>query len=57
MRRNTYNRILLAATALVAFAASGTVQAQAWPTKSVRLVLGAPPGTAPASPCLPGRRL
>lgn len=47
MRRITFNRVLLAAAALAAIAASGSVHAQAWPTKSVRLVLGAPPGTAP----------
>lgn len=43
-KRSHFFKTLLAAAALLA---TGALQAQAWPTKPVRFVLGAPPGTAP----------
>ena len=44
MNRSHFLKILMAGATLVAAA---TASAQAWPSKPVRFVLGAPPGTAP----------
>ena len=47
MNRSRFLRTALAAAALGALALGNLAQAQAWPSKPVKLVLGAPAGTAP----------
>lgn len=48
MKRSRFLTLLATtAAALAAFVMPGSALAQAWPTKPVRLVLGAPAGTAP----------
>ena len=47
MQRKQFLKTLVAAAALGATALASQAQAQAWPSKPVKLVLGAPAGTAP----------
>ena len=47
MNRSRFLKTALAAAALGALALGNLAQAQAWPSKPVKLVLGAPAGTAP----------
>lgn len=47
MNRTRFLKTTLAAAALLALALGNTAQAQSWPSKPVKLVLGAPAGTVP----------
>lgn len=47
MNRSRFLKTALTSTALIALALSNIAQAQTWPSKPVKLVLGAPAGTAP----------